>query len=106
MVHPWPMVALRSARLEALLGRRLELVEYSDVVALIGSQVPEAFDLDFKSEMYAASSKGKHDAANDITALANTAGGLIILGIKEDDQARAAAAPGVALVEEDELRIR
>jgi hypothetical protein len=42
------MVALRSARLEALLGRRLELVEHSDVTALIGSQVAEAFDLDFK----------------------------------------------------------
>ena len=100
------MVALRSSRLEALLGRRLELVEHSDVVALISNQVSEAFDLDFKSEMYAASSKGKHDVANDIAALANTAGGLIILGIKEDDQARAADAPGVALVEEDELRIR
>jgi hypothetical protein len=100
------MVALRSARLEALLGRRLEFVEHSDVMALIGSQVSEAFDLDFKSEMYAASSKGKHDAANDIAALANTAGGLIILGIREDDQARPADAPGVDLVEEDELRIR
>ena len=38
-------------------------------MALVGSQFAEAFDLDFKSEMYAASSKGKHDAANDIGRL-------------------------------------
>lgn len=62
------MVALRSARLEALLGRRLELVEPSDVMALIGSQVSEAFDLDFKSEMYSASSKGKHERFFGLTS--------------------------------------
>jgi Putative DNA-binding domain len=75
-------------------------------MTLIGNQVPEAFDLDFKSEMYGALDKDKRDAAADVAALANTAGGLIVVGIGEDDQARAAAAPGVALAEADERRIR
>ena len=100
------MVALRSARLEALLGSRLEQVQYSAVMTLISNQVAEAFDLDFKSEMYGSSDRDKRDAATDVAALANTAGGLIIGGIAEDDQARAAAAPGVALSDADERRIR
>src|SRR5580658_7112396 len=100
------MAALRSARLEALLGSRLDQVDYSTVMTLISNQVPEAFDLDFKSEMYGALDKDKRDAATDVAALANTAGGLIVVGIGEDDQARAARAPGVALAEADERRIR
>jgi hypothetical protein len=100
------MVALRSARLEALLGSRLEDVRYSAVTTLISSQVAEAFDLDFKSEMYGYSDKDKRDAATDVAALANTAGGLIIGGIAEDDQARAAAVPGIALSDAEERRIR
>ncbi len=75
-------------------------------MTLISNQVAEAFDLDFKSEMYGSSDRDKRDAAIDVAALANTAGGLLILGIEEDDQARASAAPGVALSEADERRIR
>jgi len=42
------MVALRSARLEALLGSRLEHVQYPKLMTLISNQVAEALDLDFK----------------------------------------------------------
>ena len=100
------MVALRSARLEALLGSRLELVQHADLMALISNRVPEAFDLDFKSEMYGPTDRDRRDAATDVAALANTAGGLLVLGIDEDDQARATAAPGLELSEADERRIR
>jgi len=75
-------------------------------MTLISNQVAEAFDLDFKSEMYGSSDRDKRDAATDVAALANTAGGLIMGGIAEDDQARAAAAPRVALSDADERRIR
>ena len=100
------MVALRSARLEALLNSRLEQVQHSQLMTLVSNQVPESFDLDFKSEMYSSSERDKHNAATDVAALANTAGGLLVLGIEEDEQARAKAAPGIALAEEDERRIR
>lgn len=100
------MVALRSARLEALLGCSLEQVEYAQLLTLISNQVSEAFDLDFKSELYGSSDRDKRDAATDVAALANTAGGLLILGIEEDDQARACAAPGVVLSDAEERRIR
>jgi predicted HTH transcriptional regulator len=75
-------------------------------MTLVANQVPEAFELDFKSEMYGSSDKDKHDAATDVAAFANTAGGLLAVGIGEDDQARAFTAPGVALIEADERRIR
>jgi hypothetical protein len=100
------MVALRSARLEALLGSGLEELQYAQLMSLITNQVPEAFDLDYKSEIYGSSDKDRRDAATDVAALANTAGGLLILGIDEDDQARASAAPGITLSEADERRIR
>ena len=100
------MVALRSARLEALLGTRIEQAGHADLSALVSDRVPEAFDLDFKSEMYGPTDRDRRDAATDIAALANTAGGLLVLGIEEDEQARAAAAPGVAVTEADERRIR
>jgi hypothetical protein len=72
------MVALRSARLEALLGSDIEQVQHPQVMTLISNQVAEAFDLDFKSEMHGSSDRDKRDAATD-AALANTAGGLLIL---------------------------
>jgi predicted HTH transcriptional regulator len=100
------MTSLRSARLEALLGSRFELVQHAQLMSLVTNQVPEAFDLDYKSEMYGSSDRGRKDAATDVAALANTAGGLLVLGIEEDDQARAAAAPGLVLSEADERRIR
>jgi hypothetical protein len=40
-----------------------------------------------------------------VAALANTAGGLLVLGIEEDQQARAVAAPGVAISDDEVRRI-
>ena len=99
-------MALRSARLEALLGSRLEVVRYAQLMTLIDNHVAEAFDLDFKSELYGAGEKDKNAAATDVAALANTAGGLLVLGIGEDDQACAVSAPGVSLSDAEERRIR
>ena len=70
---------------------------------LVTNQVSEAFDLDFKATLYGNADRDRHALATDVAALANTAGGLLVLGIEEDDQARAVAAPGVA-VSDDEIR--
>jgi hypothetical protein len=100
------MVALRSRRLERLFGVRLEHIMHAHVVALVTNAVPEAFDLEFKAELYGKSDKAKRDLASDIAAMANTAGGAIVLGVAEDDQARAASSPGVALSDSEVGRIR
>jgi hypothetical protein len=99
------MVALRSRRLERLFDARLDEVTHAHIADLVTAAVPEAYDLEYKAELYGKSDKEKRDLAGDIAAMANTAGGLLVLGIAEDDQARAAAAPGVALSDEEVRRI-
>jgi predicted HTH transcriptional regulator len=43
------------------------------------------------------SDSDKRKLAKHVAALANTSGGLIILGIEEDNQGQATAAPGVPI---------
>src|SRR6266851_2620965 len=97
------MVALRSRRLQALLGTPLDDLQYQHLEALVTNHVSEALDLDFKATLYGNADKDRRALATDVAALANTAGGLLVLGIEEDRQARAVAAPGVA-VSDDEVR--
>ena len=100
------MVLLRSRRLEGLLGGPIDATTVERVGALVDLHVTEAFDLDFKEKHYGRSDSEKRDLAGDVAALANTAGGVIIIGIAEDEQARAAAAPGVEVSDGDVARIR
>jgi hypothetical protein len=67
-------------------------------------------DLDFKKE-FKKNQKGgtgeaKRDLAGDVAALANTAGGIIVLGVDEDALGRAAAAPGVDVTDGEAVRMR
>lgn len=101
-----PMVALRSRRLERLFAARLDSVSYAQVAALVDNQVTEHYDLDFKRGLYGNKDAEKRDLAGDVAAMANTAGGVIVLGVDEDDQARACAARGVALSDDEVGRIR
>src|SRR6266496_3510732 len=86
------MATLRSQRLEALLGAPISGVSYDQVAAVAEVQVGEDFDLDFKRGPYGNSDRDKRELASDVAAMANTAGGLIVLGMEEDDQARAVQA--------------
>lgn len=57
------------------------------IETLVRDRVPESFDLDYKSTLYGTSDADKRDLSGDVAALANTAGGVILLGVDEDDQA-------------------
>jgi hypothetical protein len=82
-------------------------VEHQHLTGLVTNRVPESFDLDYKRELYAKDDKGRDALANDVAALANTAGGILILGIVEDRQtSEAAAALGVPLSDAEERRMR
>ncbi|MER7666779.1 ATP-binding protein [Streptomyces sp. NPDC096193] len=100
------MVALRSRRLEGIFGARLDAVSHTQVAALVTNAVTESYDLDFKEEVYGRSDKSKRDLAGDVAALANTSGGVLVLGVAEDNQARAMAAPEVVLDNAEQDRIR
>ena len=100
------MSILRSRRLDALLGASLSDARYSHFEALAAGQVSETYDLDFKGSLYERSDKGKQELAKDVAALANSAGGILILGIEEDKQARASASPGVVISDAEISRMR
>jgi hypothetical protein len=100
------VVMLRSQRLEALLGGRLDDLTAARVHGLVTGQVSEEFDLDFKEAHHGRGDSDRRSLAGDVAALANTAGGVIILGVAEDDHARAVAAPGVDLSDAEVARIR
>ncbi|WP_046469473.1 AlbA family DNA-binding domain-containing protein [Allosalinactinospora lopnorensis] len=99
------MATLRSARLERLLGAAIAEATYEHVCSLVDNSVVESFDLDYKAQLYGTGDSEKRELAGDIAAMANTVGGLIILGINEDDQARASAAPGVPVSDAEVTRI-
>lgn len=63
--------------------------------SLVDGKVVEDFDLDFKGTLYGRSDSEKRDLAGDVAAMANTAGGVVILGVVDDEQDRAVDAPGV-----------
>jgi len=71
----------------------------------VSNGVTEEFDLDFKRELYGNTDKAKRDLAGDVAALANTAGGVIVIGVAEDDQARAVDADGVVLTDTEKGRM-
>jgi predicted HTH transcriptional regulator len=76
------------ARLAKLLGAPVHEATYEQIAALTVKQVREDADLDFKgSNAYIADNDGPEELAKDVSGLANARGGLIIIGIGEDDQA-------------------
>jgi hypothetical protein len=99
------MVAVRSRRLEAAFGAPLDAVESEHVLALVDGAVREDSDLDFKAKMYGTSDSERRDLASDVAAMANSAGGVIVLGVEENEHAQAAAAPGIAISDEVERRV-
>ena len=57
-----------------------QIQSLDDIEGLIKSQIEESLFLEYKQEM----GKKSSDIAEDISAFANTSGGIIIYGIKED----------------------
>jgi hypothetical protein len=45
-------------------------------MTLVSNKVPEAFEFDYKAELYGSSEAAKRALAGDVAALANTAGVL------------------------------
>ena len=69
---------MRSRRLESLFGAPLAGITAAHILGLVDAQVGESFDLDFKQSLY-PQPDNKRDLAGDVAAMANTAGGVIVL---------------------------
>jgi len=96
-----------SPRLAALLGvSSLDLVVETHLQALVTNGTAEDQDLDFKGARYDYGPGGTFELAKDIAALANQVGGLLVIGIVEDDQGRASGLQPVKLDDSEKGRIR
>jgi hypothetical protein len=88
---------LKSPRLEALLGCSLDSIAEQNILRLVDGHVPEDADLDYKSKLYEPNEKGNTDLASDVAAMANILGGLIVVGITENDRSQADSATPACL---------
>ena len=77
------MAGYLPAQLHPLLGRSLDDVTESGLQRLVGASESEWFDA--KREPYGNSDGHKRELASDVAAFANRQGGLIVLGLDEDD---------------------
>lgn len=96
---------VRFLRLESLLGTPIEALGAEALRRAVDDGVPEDADLDWKRDLYAPTDKGRQELAKDVAALANSVGGVIVLGVAERDGRAAKLAP-VPLGEREQLRVR
>ncbi|TDW22104.1 putative DNA-binding protein [Kribbella kalugense] len=100
-VPPW----VRIPRLELILGCPLPAIDWALVNGLVARHVTEDLTLDYKRTLYGASDAEKKELTKDVAALANAAGGLIILGIDEDAQSAAKEVTEVPLADGERRRM-
>lgn len=68
----------------SFISKPLELLEESDLQALLDNEVPEGKTIDYKEALSGNSDSDKKEFLYDISSFANTSGGHLIFGIKED----------------------
>ncbi|MFD4413483.1 helix-turn-helix domain-containing protein [Streptomyces sp. NPDC058476] len=79
------------ARLTAALGRRPDDLTEADLQRAVENHIPEGVDLDWKKDFYKGTEAGKKELAKDVSAMANTAGGMVVIGVDDGDQDHARA---------------
>ncbi|GEB60053.1 AlbA family DNA-binding domain-containing protein [Streptomyces gardneri] len=79
------------ARLTAALGRHPDNLTEADLQRAVDNRIPEGVDLDWKKDFYPGSDAGKKELAKDVAAMANTVGGLLVIGVDDGKQDHAHA---------------
>jgi len=93
-------------RVEAALGgSSIATADEETLQVLVKGQVREDTEIDFKAARYGTSDRNHRDLAVDVAALANSLGGVIFLGIREEGGIAIELTP-VSLDEGEEIRMR
>jgi hypothetical protein len=92
-------------RLADLLGAPPDRAGEEHLDRLVTGSVREDADLDFKRERYGETNDDKRELAADIAAMANYRGGLIVIGVREENEVAAERTP-VRLDAAEERRMR
>ncbi|MFD2263482.1 helix-turn-helix domain-containing protein [Lacibacterium aquatile] len=71
----------------------INLLQLADIQTLIDAQVSESETLEFKREPYGNSDADKREFMKDISALSNTLGGWLLIGVEERDGVAVAMQP-------------
>ncbi|MER6561042.1 ATP-binding protein [Streptomyces sp. NPDC001027] len=74
------------ARLTAALGRHPDDLTEDDLQRAVENHIPESVDLDWKKDFYQGTDPGKKELAKDVSAMANTAGGMVVIGVHDGNQ--------------------
>jgi Putative DNA-binding domain len=75
-------------RLAKLLGSAVDEATAEHIAGLVAKRIPEDAELDYKrTNEYITGHDGAEELAKDVSGMANARGGLIIIGIDEDEQA-------------------
>ena len=67
-----------------LLGKLLQEVTLEDLNGLVQAQIPESPTLEYKEALPGRADGERKEFLADVSALANTSGGVIIFGIREE----------------------
>ncbi|MFF2521470.1 AlbA family DNA-binding domain-containing protein [Streptomyces liangshanensis] len=78
-------------RLIAALGRHPDDLTEDDLQRAVDGQMPESLDLDWKKDFYQGTDAGKKELAKDVCAMANTVGGMVVIGVDDGKQDHAHA---------------
>ncbi|MFI5672844.1 helix-turn-helix domain-containing protein [Streptomyces sp. NPDC051704] len=79
------------ARLTAALGRHPDDLTEADLQRAVDNRIPEGVDLDWKKDFHPGSDAGRKELAKDVAAMANTVGGLLVIGVDDVKQDHAHA---------------
>jgi len=81
-----------------MLDRPFDAISISDLEALIENQTPEGRQLEFKSDHYGRTDDARREFAADVSAMANSLGGYLLIGVQEE---RGVATSIVGVTESD-----
>lgn len=85
-------------------NKNIKDITLKDIDTLIQDQVPESRILDYKRDLYTGIDKDKKDFLIDVSALANTVGGYLVIGVEESDGVPKSIM-GVEIPEFDKLKL-